>query len=163
MTVTIWRLVKARHAGQAFDGEGARRYGGRWNSPGTPMVYASESRALAALELLVHVPANLLSQPFRFFRIDIPPRFIRSLTPGPSPHAPLPSGWNAPLISPATQALGDEWIASGRSVVLRVPSAVIPEENNYLINPAHPDFKKLAIAEPEPFSFDPRIAVKSKL
>ena len=153
MTVTIWRLVKARHAGRAIDGEGARRYGGRWNSPGTRMVYAFESRALAALELLVHVPVNLLSQPFRFFSIRIPSRHVRSLTP-----ATLPSGWNAPLISPETQALGDEWIRSTRSPVLRVPSAIIPGESNYLINPAHPDVKKLVIAQPEPFSFDPRIA-----
>lgn len=152
MSVTIWRLVKARHAGQAFDGEGARRYGGRWNSPGTRIVYASESRALAALELLVHVPVNLLSQPFRFFRISTPGRHVRSLTPDT-----LPSGWNSPLVSPETQTLGDEWIRSGRSPVLRVPSAIIPGESNYLINPAHPDFKKLALAQPEPFSFDPRI------
>ena len=108
MTVTIWRLVKARHAGRAIDGEGARRYGGRWNSPGTRMVYASESRALAALELLVYVPVNLPSQPFRFFSISTPSQLVRSLTP-----ATLPSDWTAPLISPEPR----NWATNGSAPV----------------------------------------------
>lgn len=149
---TGWRIVKTRLAARAFDGEGARRYGGRWNSPGTRIVYTSQTISLAVLELLVHLQASppLTSYALRSARFDA--RLVSALD-----RSSLPSDWRAFPAPSALQRIGDAWIAGGSSVVLEVPSAIVEDESNYLINPAHPDFRRLRIGPPVRFRLDPRL------
>jgi RES domain-containing protein len=151
MTLHAWRLVKKKHAATAFNGEGARLYGGRWNSPGTRLVYASSSRALAALESLVH-----LNPPVHFAYVAFSLRFTQTLVETLTPED-LPLDWRNEPASSATKAIGDRWVAQGRSAVLEVPSAVIPGESNFLFNPAHPGFDQVTIGPATPFAFDPRL------
>jgi RES domain-containing protein len=144
--------VKSRHAGTAFDGEGARLHGGRWNSPGTRVAYASDSIALAALEVLAHLQSTAVLQSYSLAAIRFPEELIEVLQP-----SSLPSGWRRFPSPPGNQAIGDHWVAQGRSLVLRVPSAIIPSASNYLINPGHPAYGDVVIERPERFAFDPRL------
>ena len=149
MKLRAGRIVKAKHAATAFSGEGARLYGGRWNSPGVSLVYTSGTKALAALESLVH-----LNPPVIFKYAAIPIEFDAALV---EKVTALPADWNDMPAPPSTRAIGDLWAKQARSAVLELPSVIIPGESNYLLNPAHPDFKKIVIGKPEPFSFDPRL------
>ncbi len=149
MKLQAWRIVKMKHAATAFSGEGARLYGGRWNSAGVSLVYTSCTRALAALESLVH-----LNPPVIFTYAAIPVEFDDALVEKVSA---LPPGWKDSPPPPSTRALGDLWAAQARTAVLELPSVIIPGESNYLLNPAHPDFKKIVLGKPESFSFDPRL------
>jgi RES domain-containing protein len=145
-----WRIVKAKHAATAFDGEGARLNGGRWNSVGARVVYVSFTKSLAALEILVHLKLPVASQ-----YIAIPIQFDDALVEI-FPIKTLPPGWDAEPPSPVSQGIGDAWVRAARSALLALPS-VITGETNYLINPAHPDFGKIKIGKHEPFTFDPRL------
>jgi RES domain-containing protein len=152
MTVA-WRLVKARHQSGAFSGEGARIAGGRWNLQGTAVVYASDSLALAALETFVHLGQAAMALKFVAFRIVIP----GSVTiESPAPRS-LPRRWRSEPPLPDTMEFGSHWAEARRTACLRVPSVIIPREGNLMFNPSHPDFKRIAIEPPEPFSFDPRL------
>jgi RES domain-containing protein len=146
-----WRIVKAKHAATAFDGEGARLFGGRWNSPGTRMIYTSATLSLAALESLVH-----LSPPVLFKYVAIPVEFDESLIET-LPASALPADWTEEPPSPSTKSIGDRWVKEARSAVLEVPSVIINAEPNYLLNLEHRDFKKVSIGKPVPFAFDPRL------
>lgn len=145
-----WRIVKQKHAAIAFTGEGAARTGGRWNSRGVFLVYASATRSLSTLENLVHLnlPVTFRSVAFRItFEDALVEKFLlRS----------LPADWRTEPPPPATKAIGDHWVKAARSAVLALPS-VITGETNYLLNPAHPDFNKINISRPEPFVFEPRL------
>ena len=146
-----WRIVKAKHAATAFSGKGAADFGGRWNSRGVAIVYTSGSKSLAALESLVH-----LNPPVRFKYVAIRIKFDLALIETvPAKH--LPPDWQTQPPPPSTKAVGDAWARAARSAVLELPSVIIPGEPNYLLNPAHPDFKKISIAKPEPFTFDRRL------
>jgi RES domain-containing protein len=147
--VSAWRLVKTAHADHAFDGEGAFRFGGRWNSKGTAMVYASSSLALATMELLVHLDPAMPVPPLLAFRIGLPPELIRD--------QPAPGGGLSSMDLSTSRQVGDQWIRSRRSVALRVPSVVIPLEHNFLLNPNHPRFPELRIDPPHAFTLDPRL------
>ena len=147
-----YRIVKRRHAAEAFTGEGARLYGGRWNPEGVPMVYAAQSRALAAMEALAHFHGAERRIAFVTFEIDIPDRLVARLAADE-----LPQGWRNREIAPATQAVGSRWQRARRSVALAVPSVLIPEELCVLLNPEHPDADKVMIAYPVPFRFDERL------
>ncbi|HLY41227.1 MAG TPA: RES family NAD+ phosphorylase [Terracidiphilus sp.] len=148
----IWRITKTRYAAEAFSGTGARRYGGRWNSPGVPMVYASSSLALAAIELFVHIEPNLQPDDLVATAATLPQgepaqRIESSELP--------PEWWNsdfAPL-----RAIGDAWIREKSSFAIEVPSAALREEWNVLVNPAHPRAAEIRIEEPKPFHFDARM------
>ena len=146
-----WRIVKKAHAATAFSGEGARRFGGRWNSPGTPVVYTSGTLALAALETLVH-----LNPPVRLEYVAIPLDFddawVQKLK-----LSDLPADWMEEPPPPSTQLLGDRWVKQARSAILELPSAIVRIEPNYLLNPAHPDFRKVRIGKAMPFAFDSRL------
>ncbi|MFO8027664.1 MAG: RES family NAD+ phosphorylase [Opitutales bacterium] len=146
-----WRIVTRKWAEAAFDGEGARLYGGRWNSPGRAVVYLADSRALAALESLVHHPGIPEIDYVRF-----PVRFKSSLVEA-VPTTGLEASIRSPVVAPETQAVGDQWLRQGRKPVLEVPSAIIPEEYNYLLNPKHPKFGQIEIGAAEGFAFDPRL------
>lgn len=147
-----WRIVKTRFAADAFSGEGARLYGGRWNSPGVAMVYTAGSVSLATLELLVHLDNTSVLPSFAIFPVEFDDSLIELLD-----LATLPPDWSQSPPSTSLQTIGDDWISRASSVVLRVPSAVIENENNYLINPAHTDFKKLVIGSMEALRLDPRL------
>jgi RES domain-containing protein len=152
----IWRLCRAPYAAEAFSGEGARRFGGRWNSRGVPMVYASTSLALAAIELFVHLepgqaPDDLVC--------------ISALLPEGEPartihSTDLPPAWwtdSAALGANTTRDLGDAWIAARSSLAMLVPSVPIRAEWNVLVNPLHPRIAELQIDPPQPFVFDARM------
>lgn len=150
--ITAWRLVKSRHARAAFDGEGARLHGGRWNSPGTRIAYASDSIALAALEVLAQLQSTAVLQTYALASIRFPEELVEVLQANS-----LPKGWRRFPSRPENHAIGDSWAAAGRSLVLRVPSAIIPPASNFLINPAHADLSRVVIERPERFTFDTRL------
>ena len=149
---TSWRIVKSALAAHAFDGQGARLYGGRWNSPGSAVVYTAQSEALAALELLVHLQSSQLLRSYS----SISARFDDALVEAVAPSR-LPAAWREYPAPAALQELGDRWAAEQRSAVLRVPSAIVPAEVIYLLNPAHRDFASVAIGKPSVFRFDHRL------
>jgi len=146
-----WRIVKEKHSATAFSGEGAARTGGRWNSRGVPVVYTSYTKSLAALESLVHLNPPVLFT-YAAIRIQVDNELIEVL-----PAKALPPDWQTEPPPPSTKAIGDAWAREARSAVLAVPSVIVSGEPNYLLNPAHPDFKKISIGKPEPFAFDPRL------
>jgi len=150
--VTVWRLCQKRHAADAFSGKGSRLFGGRWSPAGLRIAYSSESRSLAALEVLVNVrdPGLLFAQPWAILPATIPTDLIER------PRR-VPENWRATPYGSETQAFGSEWAKAERSVALQVPSSVVLGEFNYLLNPDHPDFSKIEIGAFAPFEFDSRI------
>lgn len=152
MIRTGWRIVPADQAARAFDGDGARLYGGRWNSVSVPIVYASEHQSLAALELRVHIDRTRMRKPCQCFAVQFDESLMEVFRV-----RDLPPNWTQEPPPPSLQRLGDLWVKSGASVILAVPSVLIPRELNYLINPRHPDFSKLKIGKPADFTFDQRL------
>lgn len=150
--VESWRIVKARYAEEAFSGEGARRAGGRFNSPGTAVIYTASSLALAELEILVNLPTPRLLGSYVAFRVSIPDEHVETLDP-----ADLPENWRADPAPRAVKTVGDRWVRAGRSLVLAVPSAVVPAERNYLLNPRPAAFEALTIDGPFNPEIDPRL------
>ncbi len=141
----VFRLVRAERAGDALSGEGARLYGGRWSPAGAPVVYASESRALAVLETFVHLTLEARSMRFLLYTIALPkrPRLKRYT------QRRLPRG--------SSQEVGRAWLGEGASFALVVPSVIVPQEANYVLNVRHPQFEHVQVGKPEPFSFDERL------
>jgi len=138
---TVWRLVTARYAATAFSGEGARLYGGRWNRKGVPMVYTAGSQSLAVLEALVQ------DQPLRARYLMIPAILPKNLEIERVAAERLPANWRSLAAREELQTIGGEWARSASSAVLAVPSAVIPAETNYLLNPLHPQFARIEFGE----------------
>ena len=152
--IPAFRLCKTKHVATAFTGEGARIAGGRWNSPGVAVVYASSSLSLATLEVLVHLDdPEAFARMFSWFAQEIPDGLIEVLE-----ESKLPPAWCADETTAATQMMGDAWLRSRRTAVLAVPSVVTPGERNYLLNPAHPGISEIRIASPQAFRPDPRLA-----
>ncbi len=148
-----WRIVKQAHASRAFSGEGARRFGGRWNRPGTSAVYLSETLSLAALELFVHLGPAHTHIRFVRFRVEIPDEVdIDEIAVGG-----LPSSWRSEPPPDETMQLGDRWISHRREALLRAPSVHVPEDHNLLLDPLGPVADRLVIGLPRPFSLDPRL------
>ncbi len=147
-----WRLVNKRFAAEAFSGEGAKAVGGRWNSIGTAVVYASENLSLAALELFIWLSEADKTEEFLVIPFDIPKDLVVAF-----PLSSLPRHWRAPDPVQETMEIGDAWVRSGDSAIFKVPSVVIPAEFNLILNPAHPEFKRLVIHPAESFTFDPRL------
>lgn len=147
--ITAWRIVKDNRASSAFSGQGARLYGGRWNSLGISVIYTSGSKALAALESLVH-----LNPPTVFRYVAIPIQFDDALVERVTK---LPADWSEMPAPSTTKGIGDLWVKEARSAVLETPSVIIPEESNFLLNPAHPDFQKISFGKAKPFIFDRRL------
>jgi RES domain-containing protein len=129
-------------------------YPARWNSKGKFMVYAASSRALATLENLVHRSGEGLNKNFKVIIINIPKELkVKSIR-----QSTLDSNWTRFNRVSETRLIGDQWLEDNSSAVMKVPSAIIPDESNYLLNPAHPDFQKISIVKREPFVFDSRLA-----
>jgi RES domain-containing protein len=146
-----WRIVPERRADDAFNGEGARLYGGRFNLPGSRAVYASEHLSLAALELLVHIrplmPLPCVAFPLEWFTPEVEILPVEK----------LPPDWRQEPAPRSSAVLGDAWLQSRRTALLAVPSVIVPQERNFVLNPAHPDFPLVHVGRPEPFTFDPRL------
>ena len=139
--IEAWRLAAPEHSRtveQMLSGAGALRHGGRWNSPGRRAVYLGGSLALASVELLVHLGAPDVLRQYRKLPVGIPEELIQRLDV-----RDLPRDWAAPALYPLTQEVGDRWLELRESVALRVPSAVVPGEVNYVVNPGHPDFDRI--------------------
>ena len=147
-----WRIVQAHVADRAFTGEGARRYGGRWNSKGFAIVYTSSSISLAILEVLVHMPTYDILEEYVYIPVEFDQKLSLTLNPDE-----LPDNWKKDPSPQANKQIGDTWVESQKSIILEVPSAIVPTEKNFLINPAHADFSKLKIGEAGKFDFDPRL------
>lgn len=148
----FWRICRSRYAAEAADGEGARRYGGRWNSRGARLVYASTSLALAAVETFVNLEPNLRPPDLVSIAGDIPDA-IETVS---LDIKALPARWNETR-DDSLHRFGDEWIRDGVSAALLVPSAAIRGEWNVLLNPAHADFARIEFRDPRPFEFDLRM------
>ena len=145
----VYRIADGRH--RVFDAAGAMRHGGRWNSPGRPVIYASESLSCARIELLVRLPLGRLPPSHRWIEIAIPDDLsIETLAPNALPE------WNAPDCI-ASRAFGDHWLRDQRSVAMLVPSLAAPGERNVLINPEHPDFSLLSASEERELVWDERL------
>ena len=153
--MTIYRLTKAKYADTAFDGIGSLRSAGRWHQTGIPVVYASDAPASALLEIVAHAEAaSLLGHAYVLFTIDLAPeRHLLTLEP-----EAWPADWRALDWPASTQRIGTRWFEDRDSVVLQVPSAIVPQQHNYLVNPRHPHFEELKIKGPTPFEIDPRLA-----
>ena len=151
----IYRLTKARYADTAFSGEGSIRYDGRWHRRGIRIVYASDAPASALLEVIAHTEAhNRLQHDYVLFEVRLDPD-EHLLTVSSDM---LPDDWRAVPWPTSTQEIGMFWHEEQASVVLNVPSAVVPRQRNVLVNVAHPRFNELQIQEPEPFEIDSRLA-----
>jgi RES domain-containing protein len=150
--IGVHRVVKEKHTAHALDGEGSRLYGSRWTSPGLRVVHTSQSLSLAVLEILVHLQASLPLAHYVSFRLVLEVGAIDTLELDS-----LPDQWRRFPAPPELRHLGDAWLASARSLVLRVPSAVIEGEWNYLVNPTHPEFGKVEVEGPRRLDLDPRL------
>lgn len=156
--IEAWRLAAPEYSRTVEDmlsGEGALRFGGRWNSPGRRAVYLGGSLALASMELLVHLRVPEVLRTYRKLRVRIPEGVIASVD-----ECGLPDGWAKPGLHPATQEIGDQWLASQESAVLLVPSAVVAGEVNYVLDPIHPGFAEVEAGGIEDYRFDSRIVKK---
>jgi RES domain-containing protein len=152
VTLRGWRIVPENQAATAFDGEGARLYGGRWNSVGVAMVYTSEHQSLAALEVRVHINTTKNLNRYKCFAFEFDEKMMKVF-----PDASLPKDWQQEPPPASLQRLGDAWVRAGESAILAVPSVIIPNERNFLLNPGHPDFGRIKRAKSEDFAFDPRL------
>ena len=156
MLLKAYRIVHNRYVKTAFDGKGASKYGGRWNSKGTAVIYTAESLSLATLEILVHLEdASVLTENFSYIEIEFTNKIVTTLD-----ESLFPKNWykNPPNLT--TQKIGDEWVSKETSAVLKVPSSVIREEYNYILNPNHNDFEKIKINKPQKLIIDERIVDK---
>ncbi len=147
----IYRITKAQYAGD-LSGLGAKLFGGRWNSKGTPILYFASSRSLAVLELFVHVSQSQAPKDLKILKAKLPDTSIEEFDQA-SFDKMLRSKFSVSQFKKA----GDSWIDRQRSLALSVPSVIIPEEKNILVNPEHTDIDKLKIVEIEDFSFDHRL------
>ena len=150
--VTTWRICAPKYADAAFSGEGARIHGGRWNSKGRAVVYASESVSLAVLEQLVHVEDPAVLDAFVVVSAPLVENAIEVLSP-----FSLPDDWRSYPVPLSTKRIGDAWLSEARSLALKVPSVTVRGQYNYLIDPVHQDFAGVQVSDPEPLDLDPRI------
>jgi RES domain-containing protein len=151
--VIVWRICRKPFSAEPLAGKGGAVAAGRWHSRGTRVVYTSGTLSLATLEVLVNAETDLVPSDLVSIKIEVP----NDIETTEVTTARLPTNWRRTPAPTALQELGEKWIHRARSVLLRVPSAVIPEESNYLINPAHPDVSKISVAEIRDFVFDSRL------
>lgn len=152
-SLNVYRLVHQKWAAQAFDGEGARLYGGRWNSKGQSCIYTAGSEALAILEVLVHLNNRAPLSQFKLFQLEIASEQLMRLSPDS-----IPATWQAQPASSECAAVGDNWLQQRSSLALAVPSVIAPREQNILLNPLHEDFALVLKSVQElDFMPDPRL------
>jgi RES domain-containing protein len=147
--LTIYRVCTSRHPENA--GEGSRLYGGRWNHKGTAVLYCAATVSLCELEILANSA-----------KLPVDRMLIRAEVPDSLPvltirDADLPPDWNDLAAPLSTKDIGTNWVLAKTTTILSVPSVVVPQERNFILNPAHPDFRKIRFSAPEPLEFDPRL------
>jgi RES domain-containing protein len=153
LSVKAYRITKAKHSGTAFDGEGAKKYGGRWNSVGTKMVYTASHLSLAIVEILAHLKSEkVIREKYVYFELEFDENRIKSPL-----KSSLPENWKEDPAPSSTQHFGDKWIASGESPIIKVPSVIVDIEFNYLLNPSHPSFNAIKISAAKKFRLDSRL------
>jgi RES domain-containing protein len=153
LSVKAYRITKAKHSGAAFDGEGAKKNGGRWNSIGTSMVYTASHLSLAIVEILAHLKSEkVIREKYVYFELEFDEDLIKS-----PPKGSFPPDWKEDPAPSSTQHFGDKWIASSDSPVIKVPSAIVDIEFNYLLNPSHPSFSAIKISAAKKFKLDSRL------
>ncbi len=153
--INAWRITKTTDIRTAFSGEGARLYGGRWNSKGIAVVYVAATRSLAMLEILVHMRNTRQTVhpiPYMLFPASFDERLIEELPP-----SSLPADWDLEPPTDSTKSIGDAWVSAASSPVLSVPSVIVPEERNYILNPGHSLFTQIQFGSPIPCKLDPRL------
>jgi RES domain-containing protein len=148
----VYRIAKSAYI-HDLSGTGSRMYGGRWNHKGVGVVYTSESRALATVEYLVHVPLSFVPRDLSIASLEIP----AGITPEEILVTDLPANWRDYPAPPELTELGTKWASRNESLLLRVPSAVVEHEFNILINPSHPDMKDVVILHVEDYTFEERL------
>lgn len=154
MTIHVYRLAKRKYRGDLWDGAGGMFAHGRWTVRGRPVVYAAGSIALAVLEYTVHYKRRGWIPPTVLGRAEIPDGIaIAAIT-----QEQLPADWRDPEPPETLRELGTDWMVRAEAAVLRVPSALVPEEPNFLLNPAHPNFKLITNSPAVDFVFDRRLA-----
>lgn len=148
----VYRLSKKEFVND-ISGRGAEISGGRWNEKGIPALYTASSRALAALEVAVHIPLGIMPVEYYMVEIELPDNseILRIKIAG------LPAKWNRNPITTATQHLGTEFLRANKYLIIQVPSASVAGDHNYVINPNHADFKTVKVLLAEPFEFDSRL------
>ena len=148
----VYRISAVKYAGNLQpSGVGAR-----WNKRGQNVIYASETRSLACLENIVHMAVPDLKGLFKTLIIDFPD----NLKTEEVTEDQLPKGWNQPDNYQVCREIGSLWLTTGRTAILKVPSALIPQEYNFVLNTTHPDFKRIILEGTEDFLFDPRIILR---
>jgi RES domain-containing protein len=152
LSISAWRIVKKKHQASAYTGEGARRFGGRWNSKGVAVIYTSATPSLAVLEILVHLRAPEILEAYLLAEVVFDEALVEDC-----PITQLPANWRKDPAPASLAIVGDQWVLRGSSAILRVPSAIIESECNYLINPADPDFAKCVRKKAKAFRFDSRL------
>src|SRR6059036_381133 len=149
---SAWRIVLESEAATAFSGEGAWRYGGRWNSRNVRVIYASEHQSTAALEVFIHNKPFSPNEKYKAFRLEWSDNLTEIF-----PTKKLPVNWRVTPPPAETKEIGDCWVQERRSAVLALPSAISPADTNFLLNPEHRDFKRIRIAPPVDYDFDSRL------
>ena len=156
--IEAYRISRESNPAKAFSGQGAKDWGGRWNSRGVAIVYTAAHRSLSILEVLVHLKGGAgtgrgaITVPFYIHPISFESALLEEF-----PVSSLPAGWNSQPPTAVSQSLGDAWVLAAGSPALAMPSAIVPEERNYLLNPSHPHFSEVKIGSPVPCSLDPRL------
>jgi RES domain-containing protein len=152
----VWRICRRAFARRPLEGRGGLLVAGRWHTPRRLVTYASESLALASLEILVHCDMDLLPMDLVAVEVDVPTK-VKVHEVGASE---LPRTWRAHPAPRRLQEIGNQWLDACASAILRVPSAVVPTESNFLINPTHPAFAELRIVRRFKFTFDERLVLR---
>jgi len=150
-------VLRAAYARAPFDGEGSYRYGGRWSSRGTRLAYASEHQSLAMLEYFVHLDPEDAPDDLVLATADVPDEISHERVDLKS----LPPNWREIPAPPPLAQVGDDFVKKAENCLLLVPSALAVNENNWLINPQHPEFKKINLNAVEPLRYDPRMFRRS--
>ena len=148
----VYRILRKSYSKTPLDGEGAYRFGGRWSSPGVRLAYTAEYQSLAMIEYFVHIDANDAPRDLVLVTIAIPDAVSRESIS----LRELPANWRATPPPAELTEFGDSFAKAGRSAVLIVPSALAPEESNWLINPGHPQFLRIRVVKTEAFRYDQR-------
>ncbi|WP_213807891.1 RES domain-containing protein [Granulicella sp. dw_53] len=151
--ITVYRLLRHRFAGSAFDGQGSFLFGGRWSNPGTRIVYTAEHLSLAMLEYLAHLDPRDPPSDLVLAKATIPDTVSRIVYP----LADLPSNWRSYPAPPSLAEVGTDFVSEGRAAILIVPSVLASPEVNLLLNPNHPDFSLISRPTIEPFSYNDRL------
>jgi RES domain-containing protein len=149
----LYRIAKCVYVND-LSGSGARLYGGRWNSVGKAMIYLASSRAMALLEVLVHLSPTIFPQDYCIAEIEVPENNILTMNA-----QILPANWQDISAPAELKQLGDSFIKQQQYLLMKVPSAILPQEFNYLINPTHTDAAKMKVLSRQPFSFDERLVL----